>query len=133
MSGSATSDSLVKSIVTSTAIAEQDLNRDLQTSRTRPPLSLISTMPYNMTRMVVRLGPVVNAREAAEAVVMQLVNQRLRTGILGTLWLHGEIDWSVLGAVIGYSVVCKCRFYAIWVHSAHTYTHKKRSKLAHSL
>ncbi|KAJ3315737.1 hypothetical protein HDU76_002131 [Blyttiomyces sp. JEL0837] len=61
------SSSLVKTVFASTAIAEDAMERERESGQSKPPpLNLLTTTPYNLTRMVLRLGPVVNGKEVLE-------------------------------------------------------------------
>ncbi|KAJ3093848.1 hypothetical protein HDU97_008937 [Phlyctochytrium planicorne] len=53
--------SFVKSVFVETVAAEEVLERERENSTIKQPLNLLTTTPWNLTRMLVRLGPAVNA------------------------------------------------------------------------
>ncbi|KAJ1566345.1 hypothetical protein HK405_010176 [Cladochytrium tenue] len=61
--------SLVRAVVASAVAAEEALRRETASGASRPPLNLLTTTPYNMTRMVARLGPVVDTVDELRALL----------------------------------------------------------------
>ncbi|KAJ1538478.1 hypothetical protein HK405_013820, partial [Cladochytrium tenue] len=61
--------SLVRAVVAGAVAAEEALRRETASGASRPPLNLLTTTPYNMTRMVARLGPVVDAVDELRALL----------------------------------------------------------------
>ncbi|KAJ3143925.1 hypothetical protein HK101_002943, partial [Irineochytrium annulatum] len=73
--------SIVRSIFASTALAAEQMEREREAGLNRqPPLNLLTTTPWNLTRMVIRLGPVVNGLGVADNILDW--NPPFRTGIL---------------------------------------------------
>jgi hypothetical protein len=57
----------VKTIFASTALAEEAIAQGSE--NVEPPLNMLTTTPYNMIRMVVRLTPVVQGKQSVEDIL----------------------------------------------------------------
>ncbi|KAJ3413331.1 hypothetical protein HDV05_008181 [Chytridiales sp. JEL 0842] len=84
--------SLVKTIFAATALAEEALTKENELGTTKePPFNPITTLPYNMVRMVVRLTPVVEGKKDLEDLLH---------------WKNPRKTASVLAAYIFLCIIC---------------------------